>query len=229
MWHIMEKVSVKVGARKINSYRFRSRLASLVWTDSLTEQQFEDGWAKFIQDYELINHNWFSDMYKLRSYWVPAYFRDVLMGGLIRTTSISESQNSFFGKYTSSKFTLVELLFHFDTAMDNQRHEQMLNDVDCDIKIPDLKTPLKIEKHSVEEYTLKIFFLVQKEIYNSCFFCCVRSEKQGNLIYLFYIVHIIVFFVHKNTLVMHKSFHFCTYYIFLFINSFQMELLSNSS
>ena len=57
MWHIMEKVSVKVEPRKINSNQFRSRLASLVWTDNITVQEFEDGWAKFIIDYDLTNHN----------------------------------------------------------------------------------------------------------------------------------------------------------------------------
>ena len=113
MWHIMEKVSVKVGVKKINSNHFRSRLAGLVWSDDITIQEFEHGWDQFVRDYELVNHNWFSDMYKLRTYWVPAYFRDIPMGSLIRTTSISESQNSFFGKYTSIQFTLVELLFHF--------------------------------------------------------------------------------------------------------------------
>ena len=118
-------------------------------------------------------------MYKIRSFWVPAYFRDLLMGGLIRTTSILESQNSFFGRYTSSRFTLVELLFHFDTATDSQRHEQMLNDVDCDTKFPDLKTPFSIEMHAAIEYTMKIFYQVQDEIYNSCFFCIVKIEKQG--------------------------------------------------
>ena len=175
MWHIMEKVFVKVGSKKINSHHFRTRLASLVWTDDITIQEFEDGWEKFIIDYELVNHNWFSNMYKIRSFWVPAYFRDLLMGGLIRTTSISESQNSFFG---SSRFMLVELLFHFDTAMDSQRHEQMLNDVDCDTKFPDLKTPLSIEMHAAIEYTMKIFYQMQEEIYNSCFFCVVKSEKR---------------------------------------------------
>ncbi|KAL9674824.1 hypothetical protein QQ045_003023 [Rhodiola kirilowii] len=36
-----------------------------------------------------------ADMYKLRSSWIPIYFRDVTMGGLLRTTSRSKSENSF--------------------------------------------------------------------------------------------------------------------------------------
>jgi len=180
MWHIMEKVSVKVGAKKINSNKFRSTLAGLVWTDDLTEQEFEDGWNDFIRDYDLQSNNWFRDMYGVRTSWVPTYFRDILLGCMVRTTSVSESQNSFFGKHTNSKFTLVELMTHFETAMDSQRHQQMVNDVDCDTKTPDLKTPLHIEKHAASEYTLTAFCEVQEEIYSACFYCSVKNELQGN-------------------------------------------------
>ncbi|GER45737.1 FAR1-related protein [Striga asiatica] len=55
------------------------------------------------------------------------------MSGLFRTTSMSESENSFFGKYSNPYANLLEFFMHFDSALDAQRHAQdqlnMGNDV----------------------------------------------------------------------------------------------------
>ena len=179
MWHIMTKVSKKVGAKKINSKSFRKKLANLVWGVNKTVEQFEEQWTAFIEEQSLQNNGWFSDMYAMRSYWIEAYFRDVLLGGLMRTTSISESQNSFFGAYTGYKYTLLELVVQFDTAMETQRYHQMRNDIDSESKSHDMKTPLQIEKHASEYYTLNVFKKVQEEIYSACFNCFIVSMSKG--------------------------------------------------
>ena len=179
MWHIMDKVSKKVNASKLRQLGYRKMLGQIVWNDSISPSKFEEGWSEFINTYNEQENSWFKDMYNLRAFWIPAYFRDIVLGSLLRTTSISESQNSFFGKYSNKNYTLIELYSHFESAMEKQRTVQLKNDVDSNSKSHDLKTPLQIEKHASECYTLNVFSKVQKEIIDSCFYIHITEQQTG--------------------------------------------------
>jgi hypothetical protein len=60
--------------------------------------------------------------------WIPAYFKDTFMARIMRTTSRSESENSFFGNYLNKNLTLVEFWMRFDSALEAQRHKELLAD-----------------------------------------------------------------------------------------------------
>ncbi|KAK1431710.1 hypothetical protein QVD17_08275 [Tagetes erecta] len=98
MWHVMHKLSTKVGVTLCNTTDFKQRICDIVWTDSLSPSEFEVGWHSVIQDFDLSDNNWLGDIYDMRESWIPAYYRDELMSGLMRTTSRSESENHFFGQ-----------------------------------------------------------------------------------------------------------------------------------
>ncbi|GKB52303.1 DNA-directed DNA polymerase [Tanacetum coccineum] len=53
-------------------------------------EEFEDKWNKFMEEFNLVNHKWLSKMYRLRSSWIPAFFVDSPLCGLMRTTSSSD-------------------------------------------------------------------------------------------------------------------------------------------
>ena len=67
-------------------------------------------------------------MYDLRSMWIPSYFKDIFMAGILRTTSRSESENSFFGHFLNTKLNLVEFWMRFNSALEAQRHKELLAD-----------------------------------------------------------------------------------------------------
>ncbi|XP_074291963.1 uncharacterized protein LOC141618786 [Silene latifolia] len=92
------------------------------------------------------------DLRKRRK-WIPAYFRDVPMGCLLRTTQRSESQNNFFKRFENAHGTLVEFLMRFQSAIDVQRHTQKQLDRDDDCTLPQLATSLKLEAHASKVYT----------------------------------------------------------------------------
>ncbi|KAK1424111.1 hypothetical protein QVD17_19425 [Tagetes erecta] len=87
MWHVMHKLSTKVGVTLCNTTDFKQRICDIVWTDSLSPSEFEVGWHSVIQDFDLSDNNWLGDIYDMRESWIPAYYRDELMSGLMRTTS----------------------------------------------------------------------------------------------------------------------------------------------
>ena len=65
----------------------------------ITPEEFEAQWKDMVQKYRLEKVRWFSDMYEIRRSWIPAYYKDLPMSGLMKTTSRYESANAFFNLY----------------------------------------------------------------------------------------------------------------------------------
>ncbi|KAK1429700.1 hypothetical protein QVD17_11917 [Tagetes erecta] len=99
MWHVMHKLSSKVGVTLCNTTDFKQCICDIVWTDSLTPDEFEEDWHSVIEDFELSNNNWLADIYDMRESLIPTYYRDELMTGLMRTTLRSESEKHFLDKF----------------------------------------------------------------------------------------------------------------------------------
>ncbi|XP_074306439.1 protein FAR1-RELATED SEQUENCE 5-like [Silene latifolia] len=118
MWHIMQKVPDKIGITISKETDFVSRLNSVVWDSDLEPAEFERKWSDLIAEHNLQANSWLSYMYKKRRRWIPAYYRDIPMGCLLRTTQRSESQNSFFKPFENIHGTLVEFWMRFQSAMD---------------------------------------------------------------------------------------------------------------
>jgi hypothetical protein len=144
MWHILKKVSEKVSVSSHSYNDFNNRFKSCVW-NSESHEEFELRWSTIISDFKLEENGWLSQMYDLRSMWIPAYFKDIFMAGILRTTSRSESENSFFGNYLNKDLSLVEFWMRFDSAIEAQRHKELLADNDTLHSIPQLKLYIDLE------------------------------------------------------------------------------------
>ncbi|XP_031111996.1 protein FAR-RED ELONGATED HYPOCOTYL 3-like [Ipomoea triloba] len=179
MWHIMTKVVEKVGPVLTKDHEFLRSLNAVVWDERITSEQFELRWHAVMERFGLLNHVWFNQLFELRSMWIPAFFWDVCMGGLLRTTSRSEAINSVFGSCTNQHSSLVEFLCHYDGAMDAQRYEQAKLNTTCEGNLPQMITPLPIERHVVAIYTIQVFYEIQNEISRACFSCRVMSVDRS--------------------------------------------------
>ncbi|XP_074271385.1 protein FAR1-RELATED SEQUENCE 5-like [Silene latifolia] len=104
MWHIMKKLPEKLGT-----------------TDSdLEPSDFEERWFSLISEFQLEDNAWLKYQFSKRQRWIPAYYRDIPLGCLLRTTQRSESENSFFKRFENPHGTLVEFWMCFQSAMDQQ-------------------------------------------------------------------------------------------------------------
>ncbi|GJQ94808.1 RNA-directed DNA polymerase, eukaryota, partial [Tanacetum coccineum] len=136
-------------------------------------EEFEDKWDKLMEEFNFVNHKWLSKMYRLRSSWIPSFFIDSPLCGLMRTTSRSESENSFFSYFTSSGSTLVKFMLCYESAMERQRHTQEKLDHQSFDSFPSLLTPLPIKVHAANVYTRSLFIRVQKEIVAGSWLCSI--------------------------------------------------------
>ncbi|XP_074277712.1 protein FAR-RED ELONGATED HYPOCOTYL 3-like [Silene latifolia] len=165
----MQKVTVKVGPSICKDTDFLPRFNSIVWDITLTVFEFESKWAEVIKEFNLEDNSWLCSIYFDRAQWIPAYFTDLLMGCILRTTQRSESENSKILRIS----TLVEFLLRFQIDMDQQRYAQTCLDKDSDHSLPNLVSPLGIEKYASTVYTHAVFKEFQGEVETAICSCGV--------------------------------------------------------
>ncbi|KAL2944187.1 Protein FAR1-RELATED SEQUENCE 5 [Bienertia sinuspersici] len=180
MWHIMKKMPDKVGRAITKETDFLEKLCACVWSLEIEPGEFERSWKSIMCEFGLQSHDWLGQIYDIRKLWIPAYFRDLFMGGIMRTTSRSESENNFFTCFTNPHVTLVEFYMRYESAMDAQRHSLSNFDNDSKNKYPELKTPLLIDKHASQLYTTTVFYELQYEIEIACFNCGFDGFRREN-------------------------------------------------
>nr|KAJ0195451.1 hypothetical protein LSAT_V11C700361990 [Lactuca sativa] len=160
---------------------FQKHFHSIIWNSKLEPHDFDNAWQSCLDDFNISNNKWMKDMYGLRRRWVPLFFKDIPMSGLMRSTSLSEGQNWSFQNNT---FTSSYLLIR----------NQLVNDFNTATTVPRFITSSPIKPHASKVYTRKKNYQTQKEISdsdNTCFQMSVTScngidtiillEKQKNI------------------------------------------------
>ncbi|CAI9299439.1 unnamed protein product [Lactuca saligna] len=183
----------------MNESDFKVGFNSIVWDSKIVVNDFEMRWDALMVKYKLQDNKWMKDMFDLRSSWIPAYFQDVPMSGLMRTTSRSESENSTFNRVSHHGYTFNNFMNSFEFVMERQRNNQIKFDFDTSTIIPIIKTPLEdMEKHASVVYTRTIFLMVPREIFHSLVSCSQKSVTSG-------IVSDICIVKHKRTNISKKK------------------------
>ncbi|XP_074300993.1 protein FAR-RED IMPAIRED RESPONSE 1-like [Silene latifolia] len=101
MWHIMNKVSTKYGVTREDYYEFVKKLNAIIWDEDIQAAEFDAKWEEIGREHTVNNIDWFKEMYAKRKQRVMAHCRDLDIGGVMRTTQRSKSENSFFKRFES--------------------------------------------------------------------------------------------------------------------------------
>ncbi|KAM0050666.1 putative transcription factor FAR family [Helianthus debilis subsp. tardiflorus] len=171
MWHVTKKLPAKVCGDKLENTDLRSRIHKLVWNVFIKPSTFESRWKDLMDEFDLGDNNWLNDMFEIRDQWVPAYFRDLPMCCLMKTTSRCESSNSLFKVYSSSGNTLVQFMLCYENTLNAQRFEHRRLQYETTTTSPKMLTSLPIERHASYIYTHNLFKEVQKEIHKGLYSC----------------------------------------------------------
>ncbi|XP_042051448.1 protein FAR1-RELATED SEQUENCE 5-like [Salvia splendens] len=126
--------------------------------------------------------DWFNTLYAYRKYWIPAYFRDFPMGSMIRTTSISESENSFYKNFLKPRANIAEFYLNFNHDIEFQRNSRTALDYHDATAIPILATTLPFEKHASTLFTDSMFKKIQQEIVEGNDRCRVLGFMSGETV-----------------------------------------------
>ncbi|XP_074271437.1 protein FAR1-RELATED SEQUENCE 5-like [Silene latifolia] len=136
-------------------------------------------------EFQLEDNAWLKYLFSKRQRWIPAYYRDIPLGCLLRTTQRSESENSFFKCFENPHGTLVEFWMCFQSVMDQQRYTQKSLDRDSDHSLPQTKTLLSLEVHASTVYTHALFYEFQQQCVDSLNSCSADdSSREGSTRFL---------------------------------------------
>jgi hypothetical protein len=116
--------------------------------------------------------------YDIRKSWIPAYFMDIPLAGLLRTTSRYESANSFFNRFIHRKLSFVEFWLRLDTALECQWREELKEDHMSVYATLNLITSWPVEKQGSMLYTDNVFKKFQTEVEVARDDCRVVSITQ---------------------------------------------------
>ncbi|KAK1389608.1 hypothetical protein POM88_017786 [Heracleum sosnowskyi] len=164
----MKKFPVKLGNPLCKETDFMEKMKNRIWSSNLEIHEFEEGWETIIKEFKLEGNKWLSDMYAIRSSWIPTYFRDGPMFGLLRTTSRSESENFFFGQFHKQGDNLYEFWIRFQTTMERQRNETARLDHESKCTTPTTIFTWYIKDDTADLFKRAIFYKFQEEIIRSC-------------------------------------------------------------
>jgi hypothetical protein len=184
MWHIMDKVPEKVGPSIREDQDFWERLNKCVWGTE-NEDDFVSQWNSIMTDYGLMGNDWFSNRFAIRESWISVYFLDIPLAAMLRTTSRSESANSFFNRFIHRKLTFAEFWLRFDTALECHRQEELIADNKSLHSTPKLMTPWAMEKQCSVMYTHEIFLKIQEQIIVARDHCIIQGISECEDIKIF--------------------------------------------
>ena len=90
MWHIMNKMPEKVGDAFRDTDLVKD-LCGIIWNEEIDSIEFEEQWTSIVNKHGASENEWLVSMYGMREQWIPCYFKDLFLGGLLKTTSRSFS------------------------------------------------------------------------------------------------------------------------------------------
>ncbi|CAI9262504.1 unnamed protein product [Lactuca saligna] len=123
-WLLKAFLKTHISDDLFTNTNFRKRFSKLVWDINMKPDVIEVKWGLLIKEFNLEETRWFKDKFTKLGSWIPRYFNDIPMCRLIKTTSKSESMNSFFNTYSESGNLLLNLMMNYETAIQKQKNTQ---------------------------------------------------------------------------------------------------------
>ncbi|KAL4275530.1 hypothetical protein AHAS_Ahas20G0116400 [Arachis hypogaea] len=201
IWHIMKKFSQKL--RGYCRYReFYADIKDIIF-NSRTEESFEKKWFEFIEEYNLYDNTWLSNLYDDRSMWVPIFFKGEFWAAM-RSTQGSESMHTFYGGFLYSKTSLVQFVHEYDNVLGAKEQRELEDDAVDSRGVISCATSSPMERQFQQEYTTSMFRDVQVEFVKKAYcrasvvtkdgpVVCMKVEEEksvhDNMLCVSYVVH----------------------------------------
>ncbi|KAJ9553432.1 hypothetical protein OSB04_017477 [Centaurea solstitialis] len=111
------------------------------------------------------------------------------MFGLLRTTSHSDSVNSYMNCFLKWSHNLVKFIAAYDDALSTQRDKHRGFEYITRNTLPKCVTSLPIERHATEVFTRNVFFEIQKELRKVVWLCSLQLLPTVNACIRYLVLH----------------------------------------
>lgn len=176
-WHVTH-VFTEVGqnlSHKFNEFELLLMKFKKCTYRSWTSEEFDKRWNKMVKQFDLTDDKWVQALYDDRRKWIPAYMREVFLGGFC-TIERSQSVASFFDKYLQKETTFHEFIDQYKLFLHEWCEQEVKAETETRSSGPILISHSPFEKQMSKLYTNSIFKKFQAEI--SGILSCT-PEKEG--------------------------------------------------
>ncbi|KAK4479980.1 hypothetical protein RD792_013034 [Penstemon davidsonii] len=181
-WHLCRNVR-----KNIKNSAFCNDFFSLMDLNCSIEE-FELTWSNMVEKHNLSNNKWVVDTYEIRERCAEAYFGEQFMS-MMTTMQRAESVNALIKLSVDHNMSITDFLDHYFRTLQRLRSDfiemQKLSEQDeHEVR----ESPLKrLEEQALSIYTLKIYFLIRKEIRNEQGVVgeSRSKDKNGNEIFVY--------------------------------------------
>jgi zinc finger SWIM domain-containing protein 3 len=180
IWHIYLNAAKHLGHVIREHKEFLSDFKSCVYEDR-SEVYFSKKWHELLQEYNLENNEWMSNLYTLRQKWAIVY-RDSFTADMM-STQRSEGMNNVFKKRFCRKLGLSELLVECEKVTDSLRENEVNADFHSRQKIMVTYSPiLPLLKMAAESYTRRILSEFEKEFKDQFLLIGQLLQTEGSIL-----------------------------------------------
>jgi zinc finger SWIM domain-containing protein 3 len=130
-----------------------------------TEAIFEERWRAFVQKWQTeTTTKWMKRMYKRKNLWAAAYLADGYFLGM-KSNQRSESLNSCLHLHLDFRMLLVDLIVHYETAVNRIRVDEAHFDCTDSQTIPVAVTKYReLEVSASHAFSAANFYILQMEL-----------------------------------------------------------------
>ena len=161
-WHIMQKAQEKLGPFVAKREDLRLEFNDVI-DYSLTVEEFEQRWAEMLQKHDVADNAHLQDLYDLREFFVPVYFRTRFFP-FLQTTARSEGFNAVLKKYAHPRDSLVRFFKNYMKLQERIEMAEDENEFVGEDKTVRLWCDFPMEKQILKTYTLPIYHRFQLEL-----------------------------------------------------------------
>lgn len=181
VWHIMKKLPEKLSG--LPQYHAIKKIMKCIVYESLRCDEFEEAWAKMIEEYNLLDNEWLKLLYSDRHRWVPVFVKDSFWAGL-STIQRRESMTALLDGDVNMRVSLKQFLEQYEFALKNiVEKENNADTASLNASLP-LVTNLYIEKQFQQVYTHEIFKHFQEEL-KGMLYCNTTFVKMDGFIFTY--------------------------------------------
>ncbi|XP_039771613.1 protein FAR1-RELATED SEQUENCE 9-like isoform X1 [Panicum virgatum] len=173
MWHVVREAAAEVEGFMVNRPGMEAELTRLI-TNSLTTEEFENGWKGMLEKYTAELNEHLKHMYWTRSMWVPVYFKHVFCP-FMRSFGHCESTYSIFQDYVLQEDTIETFISQYNIF---QYEAVSIDRFESTLQKPIYCTRQLIERRAAEIYTMGLFLKFQKELLDASAFNVFEKEKD---------------------------------------------------
>ncbi|KAL4313259.1 hypothetical protein GQ457_01G027040 [Hibiscus cannabinus] len=182
LWHISKNAPSHLGSLNAN-VEFHG-LFHKCMQGCESELEFEETWAKMINDHNLQDHSWLEGLYKCRKKWSTAFSVDIF-SSQIKSSQRAEVTNNVLHGISKATTSLTEFIFEFENLVRRWRSSEAEKDFQC--KNGSITCAIKgssILTHASKVYTHEIYKRFQKEFLDGIPLTW-REVAQNDKIYTF--------------------------------------------